>query len=368
MPVTVPWARQVAMRLCEQGHEVHVIDFYERPEPSLRIQPENDYLAEDIALLHRTVAGVDRIHSAFQSGIRYFTAFSQLRRICRRRRADVLLAMYGGGWGTMAYLSGVRPCVVYVVGSDVLRAAGLGRIASAWALSHADTLFVNGEYLAERTRAFAPRARVVPLLIGVNTDRFTPRPAALSSLKVICTRGFQPVYNNELLIQGLAELKDVGEHMEVTFTSPGPGLPSAQALAARLLPTALRDRVAFFGGVSDDGLLENLRAANVFVSFARSDGTSTALLEAMACGLFPVVSDIPQNREWVTPALENGILVPLDQPKAVAEALRKALNNPDLLCRAATVNRQLVLDRADSRKTIRDLSSHLETIVKARRK
>ena len=59
--------------------------------------------------------------------------------------------MYAGGWGTMAYLSGVRPCVIYVVGSDVLRARGMGRIASAWALNRADALLVNGEYLAGRT-------------------------------------------------------------------------------------------------------------------------------------------------------------------------------------------------------------------------
>ena len=47
------------------------------------------------------------------------------------------------------------------------------------------------------------------------------------------------------------------------------------------------------------------------------------------------------------------------------EALRKVLHSPDLLSRAAAVNRQLVLDRADSRKTAQDLASHLEMIVKA---
>ncbi len=368
MPTIVPWARQVAMRLCELGHVVHVIDFEEKWRPSAAMQRESECQTQDVALFHTMVSGVHRIRSVFQSGFRYFTAFHQLRNICRRCDVDVLLAMYGGGWGTMAYLSGVRPCAIYVVGSDVLRLRGLGRIASAWALNRADAVLVNGWYLASQTRVFAPRAPVIPLLIGVNTDRFTPRSVARCPLKVVCTRKFHPVYNNELLIRGLAELKDAKLDMNVTFTSPGPDLPRARDLAARLLPAAMLHRVTFLDGVSDDGLLENLQAANVFVSFARSDGTSTAMLEAMACGLFLVVSDIPQNREWVVPALHNGVLVPLDRPKAAAEALQKAHCSPDLLDQAAVVNRRLVMDRADSRKTIRGLSAHLESIVRARRK
>src|SRR4029079_13645664 len=40
--------------------------------------------------------------------------------------------------------------------------------------------------------------------------------------------------------------------------------------------------------------------AEVYVSASRSDSTSQSLLEAMAAGALPVVSDIPGNREWVT--------------------------------------------------------------------
>jgi L-malate glycosyltransferase len=367
-PILEPWARQVITRLCELGHAVHVIDFEDRQSASSYVARGNHSEAEDVARLCRIIAGVHKIHSAFRSGIRYFTACGQVGRICKECNVDVLLSMYGGGWGTMAYLSGFRPCAIYVVGSDVLRARSFGRFASARALNGVDSVFVNGEYLADRTRVFAPRARVIPLLIGVNTDRFIPRPVSRTPLKVICTRKFRPVSNNQFLVQGLAELKQTNLDLEVRFTSAGPELSRARAMASRLLPKPLADQVAFLGGVSDESLLENLQSANVFVSLARSDGTSTAMLEAMSCGLFPVVSDIPQNRAWVTPELDNGVLVPLDRPKAVAEALLKAYNNPDLLCRAGAVNRQLILDRADSQKTIRDLSSHLEIIVKARRK
>lgn len=38
---------------------------------------------------------------------------------------------------------------------------------------------------------------------------------------------------------------------------------------------------------------------DVFISIPSSDSTSVSLLEAMCCGLFPIVSDLPANREWI---------------------------------------------------------------------
>jgi glycosyltransferase involved in cell wall biosynthesis len=70
-------------------------------------------------------------------------------------------------------------------------------------------------------------------------------------------------------------------------------------------------------------LRELLAAHTDYVSVSRSDSTSQSLLEGMAAGLLPVVSDIPGNREWVMHR-ESGLLVPTGDAEALAAALLEA--------------------------------------------
>ena len=88
------------------------------------------------------------------------------------------------------------------------------------------------------------------------------------------------------------------------------------------------------------------RQAQVAVSPSFHDGTPNTLLEAMACGCFPVVGDIESLREWITPGV-NGLLVDPADPQALAEAVLVALEQPDLRQRAAAHNLELIAERAE---------------------
>jgi hypothetical protein len=88
------------------------------------------------------------------------------------------------------------------------------------------------------------------------------------------------------------------------------------------------------------------RKAQVYVSPSVHDGTPNSLLEAMACGCFPVVGNIGSMQEWITPGL-NGLLVDAADSHALAEAIVAALENDDLRRKAAGHNAELIAERAD---------------------
>jgi glycosyltransferase involved in cell wall biosynthesis len=94
------------------------------------------------------------------------------------------------------------------------------------------------------------------------------------------------------------------------------------------------------------------RQAQVVVSPTTHDGTPNTLLEAMACGCFPVVGDIESLREWITPG-ENGLLVTPDDPRALAGAIVQALETPALRASAAAYNQRLVAERAEYKQGMR---------------
>jgi glycosyltransferase involved in cell wall biosynthesis len=96
----------------------------------------------------------------------------------------------------------------------------------------------------------------------------------------------------------------------------------------------LRERVYLGGQVSQVDLPGIYRAADLYASASHSDGSSVSLMEALASGCPALVSDIPGNREWVTPgeqgwlftdgdesALARGILLAAELARAAPEQL-----------------------------------------------
>lgn len=97
--------------------------------------------------------------------------------------------------------------------------------------------------------------------------------------------------------------------------------------------------------LSQTELWSLLNEAAIFVSPSSHDGTPNTLLEAMACGCFPIVGDIESLQEWITHG-ENGFLVDPRDPTALASAVLEAADQPELRQAAANQNRVIIEKRA----------------------
>jgi glycosyltransferase involved in cell wall biosynthesis len=142
----------------------------------------------------------------------------------------------------------------------------------------------------------------------------------------------------------------------------GPLLAERRAQAEAL---GLGDRVSFLGQVAHETLPGILAGADVYVSAASSDGTSSSLLEAMAAGCFPVVARIPANAGWTREG-ETGASFAVGDARELAERLAWALERPELRQRAALANRAEVCRRGNLRTNMDRLVELLEGIVRAR--
>lgn len=346
MSVASPQSRDVAWQIGRLGHELHVIDAVN--VRSISYVSRNDpYQQENIRRLEGIAKGMYRVAYRGQWGTGAFSLAARLSRILHHTRTDVLLTIHGGAYAAAAYLSGFRPYAVYVGGSDVLFARHFKRFFSRLSLTAASVVFANGKYLAQKTQDLAPCARVVPLYIGTDTSKFRPGDRLASPISIVCTRGFMPIYNNELLIRALSHLPDELPEHEAIFAAAGPELEKARSLAGQILTPGQRSRVKFLGGASRDILAELLGRAHIYVSVSRSDGTSLSLMEALASGAFPILSEIPANQEWIKPESKNGLLVRCDDALELAKALIRAIKDDTLRSAASEKNRQLILEQAD---------------------
>jgi glycosyltransferase involved in cell wall biosynthesis len=197
-------------------------------------------------------------------------------------------------------------------------------------------------------------AVVLPGNGGVQTGLFYPPPdysisdLASPPFTVINPRGFRAYVRNDTFFRAVARVSELQPQVQFICTGMADE-PQAQRwkaelpnpAAVRLMPVIPRQQLAAL-----------FRSAQVAVSITTHDGTPNSLLEAMACGCFPIAGDGESLREWIIPG-QNGLLVDPGNPEALAQAILHALSWPDLRRRAAEFNTRLIADRADHRRVMK---------------
>lgn len=349
MAASSPWSQLVVEYLTKSGFAIHVADFNLAPGTNQEVA------ARSIAALRSKVAGVHLLSTPRSFTWRLLVGAWKLRALARACDAQMVLTLYGGIQAAIACLSGVRPYGVYVVGSDVLLADPIRRVVSRVSMRRATTVLANGRYLADRTRDIAPGVPVEPLYFGIDLGRFQRPPIPNVAPRFICSRAFLEVYDNGTIVRALAALRLVPPAFAVSFLSSGPLLDPTIELANRVLTPATRKHVSFEGGVSLSDLVTALQSATFYLSASRSDGASMSLLEAMACGLFPIVSDIPANREWITDR-KNGLLFPPGDHLALARSINEVMEGTPWIASAIEANYRMVAARANVEVNLKRLA------------
>jgi glycosyltransferase involved in cell wall biosynthesis len=139
------------------------------------------------------------------------------------------------------------------------------------------------------------------------------------------------------------------------------GLPEAEDWVRRL---GVEAAVELLEPRPHARMAEIFHSAQVAVSPSTHDGTPNTLLEAMACGCFPVAGDLESIREWITPG-ENGLLIDPGDPQALARATLSALEDAALRARALKQNARLIAERAEYRRCMAQAEAFYTQIQKA---
>jgi glycosyltransferase involved in cell wall biosynthesis len=265
-----------------------------------------------------------------------------------RLQPDILHAHYATSAGFLGALTGFQPLVVTCHGSDVLLSGSdpFRRPALKLAFARARVVHVVSNHLRELAISMgADAGKIVVSNVGVVPQSLaSPRATReREPVEILWTRRLEEIYDPMTLLRGLAIFAERGGDFRCTIAGGGSLLGDLRALAAGL---GLADRVRFVGGFNAAELPALLRASDVYVTCAVSDGASLSLLEGMAGGLFPVVADIPANREWIIPG-DNGLLFQAGNADGLAQALEVACRVRDRWPMVAERNRGLVNARGD---------------------
>lgn len=298
--------------------------------------------------------------------VRYPLALPALERALERFDPDLVDAHYVPNYGLLGALAGRRPLSVTAWGSDLLvlgRRGPLQRARAGFVLRRADLVLADAANLAGAARALgAAPAKVQMIPWGVDLGLFRPSAEREPGL-LVSARMHEPVYDLETILRGVKPVLERDPGARLVVVGDGSLRAGLERQAAALLPAG---RWHFAGRISPGELATLLAQAGVYLSASHSDSTSVSLLEAMAAGAVPVVSDIEGNREWVAEG-EGARLFPCGDAAALTRSLELALGDATWAAAARARNRRVIEERADRERNLGRVEALFAGLVDARR-
>ena len=331
----------------QAGHDVHFVSL--SPSPKRSVPTYN--------------LGIGTNYSETQGKWKYPISMLRIRKVLKKIKPDIIHAHYATSAGLTALVSGFHPSLVTVHGSDLT----IGIKSMIWRpilkriFNYADCVNTVSDDLSEMVLSLGiDKKKIKTFTLGIDADKFsfTKRPKIENSctLKLICTRRLEPVFDHFTIIDALALLNEKKINFRMTFAGDGSLL---NEMEQRVNELGLAESVNFMGRIPNDDLPEILSQQDIYLSASLWDGTSLSLLEAMATGLFPIVSDIKANSAWIEDGVD-GFLHKVSDSNNLANFIMRLLNEPEIVNKASLNNRKKVVEKADRNTNMK----HLESVYK----
>ncbi len=191
----------------------------------------------------------------------------------------------------------------------------------------------------------------------------TPVPGTPVPGRVVFVGRFYPSKGHDWLLRSLPAVAERVPELELRLT--GVGGPDEARIKALVEELDLTDRCTYLGSISREELFEELAAATVSVVPSRAEGFGLVTIEAEAVGTPVVGSDIPPSRVTLVDG-ESGLLVPLDDEAAMADALVRVLTDSDLRARLSEGARRRFVENFDLGTRVGAIADLYEELARRR--
>ncbi|MEK6752255.1 MAG: glycosyltransferase family 4 protein [Chloroflexota bacterium] len=283
-----------------------------------------------------------------------FKLTRDFRRLVKEIKPDLIHAGPIQTCAFIAVLSGFRPILTMSWGFDLMEDVHRNKWmewVTCFVLRRSTFFTSDASVTRDKAVTFGMiPERTVVFPWGVDLQHFTTQtehtPRNKQGITLFCNRSWESRYGVDVLARAFVKVAQQRDDIRLLLLGGG----SQGANIRRILQSGgVEEYVTFGGQVSQTDLPHWYDMADLYISPSHVDGSSVSLMEALACGLPCLVSDIPANKEWVVED-ENGWLFRDGDADHLAEKILAAMNQREKLPEVGRASRRLAEMRADWKK------------------
>jgi len=290
--------------------------------------------------------------------LKFLFGTKRLKKIIKEISPDILIGYRITSYGYLAATSKFHPLILAAQNEQIIRLPFYAffvrpfiTLCVKYALNRADLIHSWGNNIKEGLLRFgASPEKIYVKHRGINLNIFKPDERKEISINrspvLISTRSLYKDYRIDLLIKVFAYINQKWPDAILKIIGEGPERSSLEFLALNL---NIRRKVIFYKYTDSETTASLLRTADIYVSLIKTEGISSSLIEACACGVFPIVVDMKASRELIKNK-ENGLLLTSDDPVEISNLICEAYEDIELRRRAYTFNQKFVKENFDVEK------------------
>lgn len=264
--------------------------------------------------------------------------------ISKKAKYDAIIAWSGVPAGfiamTLSFIFRI-PYIVLLRGADVpfydKRWAKLDkfvfRFLSPYIWKNSLLTIANSQSLRELAYKTSRKKKIDLIYNGIDLERYTNKSdIKISPKQIIAVGRLSKIKGFDLLIQAVAAIKTP---CQLVIAGDGPEKENLENLAKML---GIEKKVIFTGRLEKQQLIHFYQESSIFCMSSYNEGMSNAMLEAIACGLSIVTTNIGGAVELVK---GNGVIVPCGDSFAIQGALETLLDNPERMAQCQKQSLQI---------------------------
>lgn len=340
-------SRNLARALMRRGHRATVVTSKFGAWPFLQIDRGLVVLRIPVVRRHINFANAFEVLSFAGAGMLFFKSW-----FSEAEDYDACLSFLTIPSGIVAEYARLRtgkPWISFLRGQDVPgypdTPAWMHKLAmpvTKYLWSNASRVLANSIWLGDLARKSKPDLDVGLVRNGIATDLYCPsdhRETGSKKVRVMFAGRLVKMKRLREVLEAWRIIQDPRrDDIELWFAGYG---PERKFLEERSRELDLRDTIKFFGRLEEVDLIKALQRADIFVSPSAGEGLPNAVLEAMACELPVVLSDIGPHQELGI-AEGGGALCDGEDPASIAAAIKPFLDDADLRRHHGRIARQRV--------------------------
>lgn len=316
-----------------------------------------------VITLHGDAPDVDqveviRLPAITNTRLDFLLYINKVRRIAKDFSPDLIHVHFLSSYGFLAsFLKGYRK-ILSIWGTDVngkINTNPILKKMAEYSLGKYDIINVPAIHLADKIKSIRSidSNKIHIFQYGVETDKLPVKAnVAKGTINICSIRNWAPLYHIDDILHGYKKFRKQFKNLDVKLHLYGGGTVDDEVRISKLIEKLdfSNEEFNFVGRVDREKLMSDLSIMDIAISIPDKDGTPLSLFEVLCIGVYPVLSRIDANIEWLDE--EHAVYIDLYDSDEISTKLASACNHLSNDCHSTIIedNRNSIMLNGNYKK------------------